>query len=277
MKTIKQFRFYTLILFLAIIFSCTKNDTSTYRFKLHFITENYKPFNFTENSALKGLAPDLLKEVCSRLNVPLDVKVLPWSDGYNSALTTDNAVLFSTVLNSERKNLFKWAGPIASIDWKFYASSKNIIGLNSQDDAKKQSKIGVIKDYSIEQYLAGQGFNNLVYCSDNIDAFTKLLNGEIDLFPSDAITAEAALATLNKSIYMVEPELTISTDLIYFAFNQNIPDDVVSDFQKEIDLLKSSGFLMTLTNRYLNTSDAPGPIEIYTEDYPPLTFRDTTG
>jgi ABC-type amino acid transport substrate-binding protein len=276
-----KYRVYLSILLasiLLILFSdCQKNNDVGYHFKFQFITENYKPFNFVENSAVTGLAPDVLKEICSRLNIPFDVRVLPWSEGYNLALNTNNVLLFSTILNAGRKDLFKWAGPIASVDWLFYSSSQSPIILNSLDDAKKVGKIGVIKDYAIEQYLVQQGFTNLVYCTDNIQAFDKLLKGEVELFPSDKITAEAALNSLKKSVYTVTPKLTIRTDLVYFAFNKNIPDDVVADFQEEIDQLKTSGILRTLTQKYLNSSDAPGILQMYTENYPPLTFRNSFG
>ncbi len=264
----------TILLFSS---GCKKPLDAGYHFKFQFITENFKPLNYVENSVVTGLAPDALKEICNRLNIPFELKVLPWSEGYNLALTTDNAILFSTALNSFRKDLFKWAGPIASLDWMFYSASQNQINLNTLDDAKKQGKIGVLKDYAIEQYLIQEGFTNLVYCTDNIQAFDQLLKGEIDLFPSDKITAEAALNSLKKSFYSVTPRLSIRTDLVYFAFNKNIPDDVVADFQREIDRLKTSGVLRILTQKYLNSSDAPGTLQIYTENYPPLTFRNSFG
>ncbi|MFA6128684.1 MAG: transporter substrate-binding domain-containing protein [Bacteroidales bacterium] len=269
--------FKLLAIILLFVFSQCDKKMDAYRFQFQFITENYKPLNYVENDSLKGIAPDVLKEVCSQLNIPFDVDVYPWVQGYDLVRNTDNAVLFSTILNSTRKDLFKWAGPIASLNWMFYSSSNNQIPLSSLDDARNIGKIGAIKDYAIEQYLIQQGFTNLVYCTDNVDAFDKLLNGEIDLFPSDKITAEAALETLNKSIYTVNAELTIRTDLVYFAFNKNIPDDVVADFQREIDRLKENGILKMLTLKYLNSLDFPGTLQIYTEQYPPLSYRNNQG
>jgi polar amino acid transport system substrate-binding protein len=149
--------------------------------------------------------------------------------------------------------------------------------LSSLDDAKKVSRIGVLKDYAIEQYLVSNKFTNLVYCSDNKDAFNKLLKGEIDLFPSDKISAEAALGSLGKTIYDVNGELTIRTDLVYFAFNKAIPDAVVADFQKVIDGLKNNGVLKSLYQKYMQATDAPGIIQVYTEQYPPLTYRNNSG
>ncbi|MFH0760341.1 MAG: transporter substrate-binding domain-containing protein [Bacteroidota bacterium] len=275
----KTFLLLSLIAASAILLftHCDRKSEEAYRFKFQFITEDYKPLNYLENDTLKGLAPDILRAVCTELNIPFSVQVLPWAQGYSLVQEADNAVLFSTMLNSTRKDLFKWAGPIASLDWMFYSTSYNEASLASIDDAKKAGRIGVVKDYAITQYLIQEGFTNLVYCTDNIDAFDKLLKREIDLFPSDKITAEAALETMDKSIYSVTSGLIIRTDLIYFAFNKNVPDDVVADFQQEIDRLKENGTLKLLTQQYLNTSDFPGTLQIYTEQYPPLTFRNAFG
>jgi ABC-type amino acid transport substrate-binding protein len=256
---------------------CKKAGHESYRFRFQFMTEQYKPFNYTDNGNLTGLAPELLKEVCRQLDIPFDVSVLPWDQAYAKALQTDNAVLFSTILNTDRKELFKWAGPIASLDWLFYSSSQNPLILNSLEDAKSIGKIGVLKDYAITQFLIGQGFTNLVYCKDNVEAFDRLLKGEIDLFPSDRLTATAALEALNKSFYSVSERLTIRTDLVYFAFNKKVPDDVVADFQDQLDRLKENGVMLSNYRKFMNSSDFPGSFQVYTENYPPLTFRDAYG
>lgn len=255
----------------------TPTDSNGYGTDLVFITENYAPLNYVENNELVGLAPDVLREICTNLNIPFKVTVMPWTEGYQTAQNTNNAVLFSTVLNPTRKDLFKWAGPIASLDWAFYSKPQSTLTLNSLDDAKSVQKIGVMEDFSITQYLKNEGFTNLVYVADNIEGFTKLLSGEIDLFPSDEIAAKAALESMNKNIWSVTSKLTLITDFVYFAFNKQTPDKVVADFQNEIDKMKSNGKLNTLYQKYMNKLTAPSSLQLYTEQYPPLTYRNSFG
>lgn len=266
-----------LICLLIGTISCTKNETNTYNYDLRFISEEYQPMNYTENGQLTGLAPELLKIICNDLKIPFEVEMLPWTDGMMALKEDPHAVLFSTILNSERKNQFKWAGPFASLDWNFYSSSGNGLTISSFESARSVGKIGVLQDYSITQYLVSEGFTNLEYCVDNVDAFDKLLRNEIDLFPSDRITAEAALAQLGNSIYDITPQLVILTELVYFAFNKDIPDKVVADFQTRIDEAKRNGSLDALYQQYLQAARAPGTLQVYTEDYPPLTYRNSFG
>lgn len=256
---------------------CDKENDHKYDFHFQFITEEYAPLNFTENGKVTGLAPDLLEAICNSLNIPFEVEVLPWTEGYAMVQERDNAVLFSTVLNAERKNMFKWAGPIAALEWYFYAEAQNPVILHSIDDARQLGAIGVLQDYSMEQFLVQQGFTNLVYCANHQDAFQKLINGEIDLYPSDRITAKAALQALSQSYYRVVEKKPIRTEMIYFAFNKMVPDEVVADIQGEIDRLKDNGYLRKLSQQYLNTSDYPGTLQVYTEEYPPLTFMNGFG
>jgi len=263
---------------LAFLFShCNKEENEKYHFDFDFVTENYEPLNYTENGIVTGLAPELLEEICARLNIPYEVTVKLWSEAYAYAQSNSNTVLFSTILNAERKDLFKWAGPFAALEWNFYSQAQNPVILQTLNEAKSVGSIGVLEDYSIEQYLVNEGFTNLVYCTDHADAFDKLLNGEIDLYPSDRITAEAALTSLGHSVYTIAEKLPIRTEMIYFAFNRQIPDDVVADIQREIDALKENGYLKTLYQTYLKSANFPGTLQIYTEEYPPLTFMNSFG
>lgn len=272
---------YRLVFLLGLIpiltGSCNDKKEAGYAHQLRFITEDYKPFNYVESDQLKGLAPEILEEICNGLSIPFEAEVMAWPDAYAAAQSDPEAVLFSAILNEERKDLFKWVGPVASLDWRFYSASNNPLGITSLADAREVDGIGVIQDFSIEQFLLGEGFTNLVYCTNSEEAFQKLLNGEISLVPSSQITAEAALESIGRSIYEVTPKLTIQTDFVYIAFNKAIPDVVVADFQYQLNLMKTNGRLQNLYQTYMQSTEAPGIIQFYTEHYPPLTFRNSYG
>lgn len=266
------------ILFSALIFiSCNRSESSDYPFDLDFYCEDYQPLNFLENDKLTGLVPELLEKICNNLDIPFAVSVLPWREAYDQTRKSNSAVLLSTILNSTRKDQFKWAGPIASVDWLLYQSSQSLHSISSLEEAKTAESIGVIQGYSIEQFLLDQGFTNLKYCSNQEDGFEQLLNGEIDFFPASEITAEAVLNTLGKTIYALRKGIPLQTELVYFAFNLSVPDQVVEDFQNGIDALKGSGEFLNMYQKYLNTSKFPETLILYTEQYPPLTYRDNLG
>ncbi len=271
-------RFALIMLALTTVLSaCKEKEENRYPHNLYFITEEYQPFNYTEAGQLKGIAPELLSIICNRLNIPFEADVMPWADAIALAKSNPHSVLFSTILTAERKDLFNWVGPFASIDWRFYSAASNPLDIQTLEDARQVEAIGVILDFSIEEYLVNEGFTNLVYCENSAEAFEKLLNGTITLVPSSEIAAEAALRSINRSIYDVRPLLTIHTSLVYFAFNKAIPELVTKDFQGELDQLKLNGQLEILYQKYMQATGAPGIIQFYTEQYPPLTFMNSYG
>ncbi|MEZ5104627.1 MAG: transporter substrate-binding domain-containing protein [Draconibacterium sp.] len=270
----------TYVLLFAIIvnfLACTDDAITENKTELKFISEEYAPFNYSNNGVSSGLSADLLQNICQQLDIKCNIEFSLWDDAYNTALNNENAVLFSTALNSQRRDLFKWAGPIASLDWSFYASSNSSLVLTDLDAAKTVNKIGVITEYAMEEYLLDEGFTNLSYCEDLSDAFSKLLNGEIDLFASDIYTTKDALEKLGESEYAVKSLLTIKTDLLYFAFNKAVSDDVVEQFQSAIKTCKDNGVLRRLSQQYLHTAEYPGKLQLYTESYKPLTYSDKYG
>lgn len=267
------------LLCIILIISCDKSESEgiEYPHGLVFFTESYAPFNFEENGAITGFAPELLNEIAKELKFTPETTLLPWNEAVSMLENTPNGVLFSMVLNSERKDKYKWAGPFATLEYNFYTASTNALTLSSLEDAKNVDAVGVVKGYSITIYLESQGFSNLVYVSSQQEGFDRLLDEEIDLFPSDMLSAQAALQASGHLYYNVKAILPIKTELLYFAFNKEVPDEVVSDFQMSINRLKQSGFLTLLSQKYLNTSDIPGVLQIYTENYPPLTFMNAFG
>lgn len=275
---INKYVFLSAIILVVLLMACNKDKEETsYPHKLNFLTEEYKPLNYSEAGAVKGLGPELLSIICDKLNIPFEVEVLSWSEAITQAQTDPQAVLFSTILTPERKDHFNWAGPYASLDWRFYSSSSNSIDIQTLADARQVESIGVIRDFSIEEFLVDEGFTNLVYVDDEAEAFQKLLDGTIHLFPSNDITAKASLQSINRSFYDVKPLLSLQTSLVYFAFNKSIPEMVISDFQQELDKLKTNGTLEALHQSHMQKPGAPDILQFYTEQYPPLTFRNNYG
>ncbi|MDR4988967.1 MAG: transporter substrate-binding domain-containing protein [Bacteroidales bacterium] len=267
------------LLLICVAVSCDKSesDAMEYPHDLFFFTENYAPFNFEKHGAVAGFVPELLEEIARKLKFNPQISLLPWSEAVSMLDDTPNGVLFSMVLNSERKDRYKWAGPFAALEYHFYKASSNALILSSLEEAKNVNAIGVVEGYSITDYLESQGFSNLVYVDSQQQGFDHLLDGEIDIFPSDRLSAQAALQASGHVYYNVRNILPIKTEFLYFAFNKKVPDEVVSDFQTAINSLKQSGFVSQLSRKYLNTSDIPGVLQIYTENYPPLTFMNDFG
>ena len=83
-----------------------------------------------ENGTLKGLSVDLLKAITARTGSevnPGDVHLVSWTEGYQTVLTRNNTVLFTTVRLPEREQSFKWAGPVYTYTNVLFAPARGIV------------------------------------------------------------------------------------------------------------------------------------------------------
>jgi len=83
---------------------------------LQIYTEEFPPLNLMQDGQLTGQATEVVQEILKRMDINKDITLLLWSDAYQKLVNEPNIVLFSTSLISERKDLFKWVGPISSVE-----------------------------------------------------------------------------------------------------------------------------------------------------------------
>ncbi len=63
--------------FLSIFLAVTSHVTA-FADTLSVVTLHYPPYAYDENGEVKGFSVDLLKEVFHRMDIPMQIKVLPW-------------------------------------------------------------------------------------------------------------------------------------------------------------------------------------------------------
>jgi len=82
---------------------------------LNIMTEEFPPFNYSDNGNLSGLSVDLLIKASAAVGSPItekDINMAAWARACKTTLSGPNTMLFSTTRTEQREDLFKWAGPI---------------------------------------------------------------------------------------------------------------------------------------------------------------------
>lgn len=218
---------------------------------LSIYTENSPPGNYQEKGVLKGFAVDVVREIQRRLNRNDTIFTVPWARGYHLALTQANTALFSTTRLAQRESLFKWAGPLYSQHWGFYAKKGRNLRITSLEDAQKINRIGTYRNDAKEQFLKSLGFDNLVSSNKNVSNVKHLLRGDIDLWVSSDfnmyyIAGQAGVDPA--SIELVFPFRKVKN---YIAFSRQTPDAVVTAWQKTLGAIKKDGTYDRLRARWL--------------------------
>ena len=218
---------------------------------LRIITEELPPFNYAGvDGKAAGQATEVVNGILTRLNQKAAIEILPWSEGYSLARAGPRVALYSTGRTDEREKLFKWVGPVASIDYTLYARKGSNLQINSLEAAKKAGLIGVVKDDARHQFLLENRFDNITTCGSDIECIRNLTAGATDLwFGSSVNSADIAQKggidpSAFKAVY------TIRTIQMYIAFSTDTLDSTIASWQDALDGMKRDGTFDAIRMKY---------------------------
>ena len=239
----------SLVLFLTCILVAGPVSGQT----IKVVTEEYPPYNYSENGNVLGFCTDVVKEVLKRANIDYSIHSYPWSKSYEMAQSQPDVLIYSIGRNVEREPLFKWVEVIARTEVYFYKLKSRIdIKINTFDDIKKY-KIGAVRDDFRAQWLMKQGIaNQLDLVPDDSQNLRNLFDRKIDIFPIGELVAYNiahqeghAFNDLEKTMYVKD----MSADL-YMAFSLQTPDVVVEKCKKALFEVKKDGTYEKIKSKY---------------------------
>lgn len=220
---------------------------------IQVVTEEYPPYNYSENGNVLGFCTDVVKEVLKRADLDYSIQSHPWSKSYKMAQSQPNVLIYSMGRNVEREPLFKWVDVIARTEVYFFKLKSRVdIKIKTFDDIKKY-KIGAVRDDFRAQWLIKQGVaNQLNLVPDDRYNMRNLFDRNIDIFPIGELVAYNiahreghAFNDLEKAMYIKD----MSADL-YMAFSGQTPDVVVEKCKKALFSIKKDGTYEEIKSKY---------------------------
>lgn len=208
--------------------------------RLRVITEDCPPYNYLgPDGQVAGSSTEVVKGIMQRTGDSARIELLPWSEGYNTVLTTPNTAIYSTSRLPSRESLFKWVGPIATAKDALFVRTVSSLRPNSLDDMRSLSSICVLQDDAPQQLLAEAGFTNLVIASSAVDCVKKLASGEVAGWIGleggiDQVAAKTGVDSL-----LFEQGYIIDSYDMYIAFNKDTPDETIRKWQGALDVVRS--------------------------------------
>ena len=220
---------------------------------IRVVTEEYPPYNYSENGKVLGFCTEVVEEVLIRAHLDYSIHSYLWSQSYKMAQSEPNVLIYSIGRNGERESLFKWVGVIAKTEVYFFKlKSRRDIEIKTFDDIKKY-KIGAVRDDFRTQWLIKQGLTNqLDLVPDDRHNIRKLFDHKIDIFPVSEFVAYHiahqegyAFNDLEKTLYVRD----LSVDL-YMAFSNQTSDIIVEKCEKALFEMKNDGTYEKITSKY---------------------------
>lgn len=218
-------------------------------------TEDWEPYNFMRDGIVQGISTDifvLMLEKTGSSQGRKDIEIYPWIRAYKMTLERPNTVLYTTARTDERENLFKWVGPIFETHFTLYALKSRHIKINALNDLKKY-KIGTVRGDAYEDLLTektGMTVRDFYRVALNIQNTKKLMNGRIDLAAQSMDTTVHTSREAGLDPELFEPVFLLETIGMYYAFNKDTQDFVISRMQNAFDDLKNEGKLTEIFQKY---------------------------
>jgi polar amino acid transport system substrate-binding protein len=221
---------------------------------VRLFTEEFFPYNYTEEHKVQGVNADLLRQACFKAKVDCTFQSLPWLRAYESALHTADSGLFSTARTSKREPQFQWVGPLASSTTYLYRL-KSRPEVNPTDlEQAKAFGIAVTHGDIFEEYLQQQGYSlgkNLLLVTNKTDAIPLFLAGKIDLLIGSEQVIGSWMSTFGRTRADVEAVMDISfIGHNYLALNLKVSVTTVRALQQAVDQLVRQGEMERLIRHY---------------------------
>lgn len=219
--------------------------------RLSVYTIEEPPFNFVDHDGrLTGISVDVVTELLRRSGDKGDITLIPWARAYQEAQRTAGVVLFTAARTPEREDKFHWITDVVQNSWGFFAAKKLQFDINSLDDLKAVSRIGVLRGGAREKYLMENGFSNIVPVTTFRQLERMLENNRIDLF----FYAELGLATAAsvrddelppfKSVFNVLPPRS------YILMSKATDPEVVTRWQQLAKEIKEDGTFNRIAQKW---------------------------
>lgn len=228
--------------------------------ELNLYTEQFPPFNYTEDGTLKGINLEIIKSACKRANITCQLTSLPWNRAYNNALKFDDAGVFSTSRSEKREANFLWVGPLVYGTTCFYklVSREDIQIENSQ--SIKHYSVGIPREDIYQKVLESlglvQGKNFITFAKKHED--TRMFSvGKLDLIIGSSLTLKSQLAHVGLSLNDVVPVLEFNDRTLkgnFLALNKNVDPKVVNALQNAMNQLNKDGIIQQILDNYIDTS-----------------------
>ncbi len=231
----------------------TTNKHTDKKVLINIITEEYPPYNYTEDGELKGFSVEIVKAIMNELQVDYPITVLPGARGKVYIQNNPDYMLFSLFRTEQRENLYKWIGPISNESNYFFKNKNDSRIYNTIEDTKKVERISTRHEGMVLNYLKDMGFDNLAINSNNKNRYKVVAEGLSDLLVNPASSVKYRL---KKYGYPADTLIQTNVELfnlpLYIACSKEMDDEIINDWQNALDKIKTSGEYDRIYNGFLD-------------------------
>lgn len=203
--------------------------------ELNYTTEEYPPYNYTDNGQVTGLSVALLRLTWKELGVKEQkISVLPWAYAITELEIQPNNVLFTTTLTPQRRDKYQWACPIYEKAASSIISLKsNKIKIDSLSDLEEY-EVGTIRYDISENILLASNLKvrSNITMEENLELMDR---GEIQVIAYDKSIAFNMFKKWGWDSNRFESVYDYGSKTGCYAFSKQVDSSLVEQFQQAFD------------------------------------------
>lgn len=213
--------------------------------EIRIVTNQLPPLKYEKDGIAQGITVDILREIFAKIGKPFkleDIQTMSWARAYEDTLTIPDTIILSIAMTEERKPLFKWVGPIYTIQLALIGKRRMGYEIEHAPDAARY-KVGTLRHTAPEELLFKQGFPaSAAYpIAKTEQALRMLKDNRIDLFAHTADSSFFMMPELGMDPSKYEVYYVIKDVDLYIGLNKSFSDEFVVEMQMALDALKESG------------------------------------
>ncbi len=236
MKIIKLYICLSFILFLVSIGYADEI--------IRIVTNEEPPSNYySEEGKLTGPSTEVVEEIKKKLNLNVEIEVLPWARAYMLAKNGPNTAIFTAGKNKERIDYgFHFIGPIFTRNHVLLKRKGSSISISSLEEVKNQELlVGVMRGDCRAKLLMDQGVNVDVVTSHKLNAH-KLMRGRFDLWILADLDAQFVVKKAGYNKDDIEIAYVIAEGSGYIMLSKDVSKEIVERWQNAFLEIQKTDF-----------------------------------
>ncbi len=217
-----------------------------------FNTQEFAPFNFSQNGKITGPVKDVIDIVCATMNINCTFKSLPWPRSQKEVRTGEAHALFSIGKNIARKKWLHYSLPVVKTEYGFFTNTKSLSSITTLNELsdKTVGVYGPSNTYSTLQSIQNDvPTMDIDLRHDSESGFKKLSRNRVDAvfsnrFVGEFIINKNALSNLQYSYKFKELRY-------YIGFNKSFFDvRFINEFNEHILKLYKNQTIQLILKKY---------------------------
>jgi polar amino acid transport system substrate-binding protein len=220
--------------------------------ELRFNTQDFAPFNYAIEGVVSGPAVDIIRAVCTDMQVTCSFRLLPWTRAQEEVRKGMAHGMFVIGWNEERAKWLYFSPPILDTEYGFFVHNDNPLQFKDVSDVKGY-RVGVFGPSntatSLEEIKAQIGDLTIEMRANDEAGFKKLALSRVDAVYSNRDVGNHLIAKLGlNNIRYAGMHRTLQ---YYIGFSQEHTEKtLLEQFNRSFRELHKRGVIHQILGRY---------------------------